>query len=65
MREWIHTSGWFRRGDGRFLGDFRGTLDALPHPFTLGLGSGSPGASTGKSLSLERESWGMPGRMGL
>ena len=61
----IAMSGWFRRGDGRFLGDSRGTLDALPHPFTLGLGAGSPGASTGKSLSLERESWGMPGRMGL
>lgn len=26
--------GWFRHGDGRFLGDSRGILDALPHLFT-------------------------------
>jgi len=61
----IAMSGWFRRGDGRFLSDFRGTLGALPRPFTQGLGAAPPSASTGKSLSLERESWGLPGRVGL
>lgn len=61
----IAMSGWFQRGDGCFLGDSRSILGALLHPVVWGLGAESPGASTGKSLSLERESWGMPGRMGL
>lgn len=45
MRAWIHTSsGWFRRGDGRFLGDSRGILGVLLHLLTQELGAWPPGA---------------------